>query len=307
MTTKKRAAPTETTDRELTVSRVIDAPRERVWRAFADPAEIVKWWGPDGFTNRTQERSFKSGGEWRHVMIGPDGTEYQNLAHYEEVVAPERIVYTNGGGKKGAPGLRMRTTITLKDLGGKTEVSIHHVFDTRQMRDDAVNVYRAIEGGGQTLARLNALVAEEPAFELSLDRLIAAPRERVWRAWADPEQVKLWFAPRPLTLSVKTMDLRTGGAFDMTMHMPDGTKHPFSGRYDEVVPLERIAWSGEFPGGPKKQLRTTVDFVAEGKKTRVKVRQIFTVLTPETAPHAQGAKQGWIMTLDQLAETAETA
>jgi uncharacterized protein YndB with AHSA1/START domain len=307
MTAKKSAAPTETADRELTVSRVIDAPRERVWRAFADPAEIVKWWGPDGFTNRTAERSFKSGGEWRHVMIGPDGTEYANLAHYEEVAAPERIVFTNGGGKKGAPGLRMRTTITLKDLGDKTEVTIRHVFDTRRMRDDAVNVYRAAEGGRQTLARLAAQVETAPAFELNLERLIDATRERLWKAWTDPEQMKLWFAPRPLTLSVKTMDLRTGGAFDMTMHMPDGTKHAFSGRYAEVVALERIAWAGEFPDGPREQLRTTVEFVAEGNKTRVKVRHIFTVLTPETAPRAQGAEQGWTMTLDQLAETAEKA
>jgi uncharacterized protein YndB with AHSA1/START domain len=148
---------------------------------------------------------------------------------------------------------------------------------------------------------------EKPAFELVLERLIDAPRERVWKAWADPEQIKLWFAPRPLTLSVKTMDLRTGGSFAMTMHEPGGKNHAFGGRYVEVVAPERIVWTGEFPYGPKDQMRTTVEFVAEGKKTRVKVRQILTVLTPETAPHAQGAKQGWTMTLDQLAETAEKA
>ena len=145
----------------------------------------------------------------------------------------------------------------------------------------------------------------KPAFELKLERLIDAPRERVWQAWADPERMKLWFAPRPLKLDVNKMDFRAGGSFDMVMREPGEKSHPFTGRYVEVVAPERIVWTGEFPYGPKDQMRTTVEFLAEGEKTRVRVRQIFAVMTPETAPHAQGAKQGWTMTLEQLAETAE--
>lgn len=149
--------------------------------------------------------------------------------------------------------------------------------------------------------------AGKPAFELRLERLIDAPRERVWAAWARPERIKEWFAPRPYTLSVQTLDFRTDGSFAMTMHAPDGAAHAFSGRYAEVTPPSRIVWTGEFPYGPKDQMRTTVEFVAEGAKTRVKVHQLFVVLTPETEPHAKGAKMGWTMTLDQLAEAAEKA
>src|SRR5205807_1643949 len=57
--------------REIVITRVIDAPRERVWEAWADPDQVVKWWGPYGFTNKTKERSFKPGGAWRHTMVGP--------------------------------------------------------------------------------------------------------------------------------------------------------------------------------------------------------------------------------------------
>lgn len=146
---------------------------------------------------------------------------------------------------------------------------------------------------------------DKPAWELKMDRLLDAPRERVWKAWADPEQIKRWFAPRPFTLSVEKIVFKTGGSFDMTMHAPDGHRYPFSGRYTEVTEPSRIAWTGEFPYGPRDQIRTTVDFLEEGGKTRVKVHQLFTVLTPETEPHAKGAKQGWTMTLDQLTEVVE--
>lgn len=149
-------------------------------------------------------------------------------------------------------------------------------------------------------------MATKPAFELSLDRLIDAPRDRVFRAWVEPERIKHWFAPAPYALTVEHLDARAGGSFAMTMHAPDGTKHSFSGRYLEVVKNEKIVWTGEFPYGPRDQMRTEIEFVAEGSKTRVKARQTFSALTPETEPHAKGAPIGWRMTLDQLAAFAES-
>jgi uncharacterized protein YndB with AHSA1/START domain len=275
---KNVAAPEQAEERELIVSRVIDAPRERVWRAFADPEEVLKWWGPNGFTNRTQERSFKPGGEWRHVMIGPDGTEYPNLAHYEEIVELERIVYTNGGGKKGAPGVRMRTTISFKDLGGKTEVSIRHVFDTREMRDDAVNVYGALEGGRQALARLNALVTGV----FTLFRLVDAPRERVWKAWTEPARLEKWFGPKGAetkTLSAK-MELKPGGVYHYGMSM-GGKEMWGKWTFREVTPPSRLVWVNCFSdakGGVARhpmspnwplELLTTVTFQDFGPKTLI--------------------------------------
>lgn len=142
----------------------------------------------------------------------------------------------------------------------------------------------------------------KPAFELKLERVVDAPLERVWRAWADPKEVAKWFAPRPLTLRVDAMDLRTGGTFAMAMVWPDGRTHEFSGAYLEVEPRKRIVWTGEFPGDPKDNMRTEIDFEDLGGKTRIKVLQSFAVLTPVNEQATQGAKQGWTMTLDQLAE-----
>jgi len=147
----------------------------------------------------------------------------------------------------------------------------------------------------------------KPAFELVLERLIDAPRERVWKAWAEPERIKRWFAPRPLTLEVTRMDFRTGGGFQMAMVFPDGQRHDFSGTYAEVVAPEKIVWTGEFPGDPKNNIRTEIAFEDLGGKTKLKVRQTFAVVTSISEQPTKGAKQGWTMTLDQLAETVEKA
>ena len=143
---------------------------------------------------------------------------------------------------------------------------------------------------------------DKPAFELALEKVIDAPCERVWQAWARPEEIVRWFAPRPWALRVDSMDLRTGGSFKMVMRGPDGTEHAFGGDYREVVPRGRIVWTGSLADGPADQIRTEVVFAEQGKKTRVAARQTFRVLTPQTQPMAQGAKQGWTMTLDQLAD-----
>ncbi len=145
----------------------------------------------------------------------------------------------------------------------------------------------------------------KPAFELTLSRLIDAPRERVFKAWSEPAQVARWFAPQPLTLPKCEMDFRPGGSFRMTMRAPDGQEFPFSGVYREIVPSSKLAWVGEFPSGPKEQILTTVTFEVQGDRTKVTARQIFTVLTPETEPHTKGARQGWTATLDQLAGFCE--
>jgi uncharacterized protein YndB with AHSA1/START domain len=77
---------------ELVSTRVLRAPRERVFAAFADPSVLARWWGPNGFTNTFQEFDLRPGGAWRLVMRGPDGTEYPMTKEFVEVRAPERIV-----------------------------------------------------------------------------------------------------------------------------------------------------------------------------------------------------------------------
>src|SRR5450631_188479 len=96
--TTKDAA--DTSDREIVITRVFDAPRELVFKAWTDPKHLVHWWGPNGFTNTFHEVDIRPGGVWRFTMHGPDGVDYPNRIVFEEIVKPERIVYAHSGGEE---------------------------------------------------------------------------------------------------------------------------------------------------------------------------------------------------------------
>src|SRR5271167_1774957 len=103
MTTKADRPVESAADREILITRDFDAPRELVWQAMTDPAQVVKWWGPRGFTTTIEEMDVRPGGTWRHVMHGPDGADYPNRCVFKEVARPRRIVFSNDGEKKGGP------------------------------------------------------------------------------------------------------------------------------------------------------------------------------------------------------------
>ena len=86
-------------DRVLVITRVLNAPRALVWRAFSDPAHLSRWWGPHGFTNPVCELDFRVGGRWHNVMRTPEGVEYPIDVIFIEIVEPERIVYRNAPGR----------------------------------------------------------------------------------------------------------------------------------------------------------------------------------------------------------------
>ena len=142
------------TSREIVITRVFDAPRALVWEAWTDPKHVVHWWGPKGFTTTIEKMDVRPGGVWKHVMHGPDGTDYPNKSVFTKVAKPERIVYSHGGGKKGGPAAQFEATWTFEAQGAKTKVTIHMLFPTASNRDKVVKEYGAIEGGKQTLERL---------------------------------------------------------------------------------------------------------------------------------------------------------
>jgi uncharacterized protein YndB with AHSA1/START domain len=144
-------------------TRILDAPRELVFAAFSDPTHISKWWGPDGFTTTTSSYSFRPGGVWRFVMHGPDGRDYENRVTFEEIVAPERIVYRHGGGDDVEP-VQFTTTVIFEDLGnGKTRLIWSGRFPSAAERDRVIKEFGADKGLEQNLARLAAYIAASAA------------------------------------------------------------------------------------------------------------------------------------------------
>src|SRR5271156_6753607 len=104
MAETRRSLVEDTGDREIVITRIVDAPRELVWEAWTDPKHVAQWWGPRGFSTTIEEMDVRPGGVWRHTMHGPDGTNYPNKSVFTEVVKHERIAFSHGGGKKGGPG-----------------------------------------------------------------------------------------------------------------------------------------------------------------------------------------------------------
>ena len=155
-----RDAPAEATtaDREVVISRVIDAPRELVFEAFTEVRHLSRWWGPDGFTTTTRYFEFRVGGVWDFVMHGPDGTKYTEWISWTEIVPPERIALLHGE-FRGDPNA-FESVLTFAADGTATRIEMRTVFPTRELRDEAVEKYRAIEGGRQTLNSLAAYVTE---------------------------------------------------------------------------------------------------------------------------------------------------
>ena len=187
----------ENADREIVISREFNAPRELVWEAMTNPKHVVNWWGPRGFTDTIGTMDFRVGGAWKHVMRGPDGAKYPNKSIFKEIVAPEKIVFSHGGGREHGPGASFTATWAFEALAAdKTRVMARMVFSSASERDFVVKEFGAIEGGKQTLERLGEHLAGALSRPFVISREFNAPRELVWQAWTEHEHLLQWFGPK---------------------------------------------------------------------------------------------------------------
>src|SRR5262249_32312922 len=131
-------------DREITASRIFDAPRDLVFSMYTEQKHIEKWWGPRGFTTTTQEMDVRPGGTWRLVMDGPEGRDYRNRIIYVEVDRPKRLVYRHEP-EEGTEPVNFQVTVTFAEVGEKTEVTIRMVFPSALARDHVAKEYGAVE------------------------------------------------------------------------------------------------------------------------------------------------------------------
>lgn len=132
----KNSPGEEPTGQVLTITRVFDAPRERVWRAWTDPEQIKHWWGPKGFTSPVYKIDLRAGGEYLYAMRSPDGQDFWGKGVFREIVEPERLVMMDSfadekGNKVPASYYDMSpdwsgeslVTVTFEEQDGKTKVT----------------------------------------------------------------------------------------------------------------------------------------------------------------------------------------
>ena len=160
--TQTNSPTSDTADREIVITRVFDAPRALVFRAWTEPEHLVRWLGPAGFSNTTLAIDIRPGGAWRFIMHGPDGTDYPNRIIFDEIVPPERLVYTHDDDGRGAASA-FRVTVTLAEQGAQTLLTSRMVFPTAAAREHVVTKFHAIEGAHQNMDRLAAYLAQMAA------------------------------------------------------------------------------------------------------------------------------------------------
>ena len=146
--------------------------------------------------------------------------------------------------------------------------------------------------------------------ELVLERLLDAPRDKLFRCWTEAELITQWFTPPPWTTPFAQIDLRPGGANLILMRGPDGTEMPNRGVYLEVVPNERLVFTDAFvrawEPSEKPFFTCVLTFEDEGGKTRYTARARHWTVTDKEAHEQMGFHQGWGVATDQLEALAKT-
>ena len=140
---------------DITTTVVLDAPRELVFKAYTDPEIFAKWWGPARYTNVVEKFDARSGGEWRVIQRGADGSEYAFRGVNHSVDAPERICQTFE--YEGVPGHVALQTATFEPLGNKTRITAQIVFQSVMDRDAMVGSGMQ-SGADESMERLAALL-----------------------------------------------------------------------------------------------------------------------------------------------------
>jgi uncharacterized protein YndB with AHSA1/START domain len=158
---------------------------------------------------------------------------------------------------------------------------------------------------GKNAMTMTAKTAPASDRDLVLTRIINAPREKIFKAWTDPELLKQWFAPLPYTTSVAEMDLRPGGANLIVMRDPQGNDMPNRGVYLEVVENERLVFTDAYvkawEPSEKPFMTVILTFEDQGGKTKYTALVRHWTIADREAHEKMGFHEGWGLCTDQLA------
>jgi uncharacterized protein YndB with AHSA1/START domain len=242
-------------ERTLVTTRVFDAPREAVYRAWTDPKQLAKWFPPEGMTSPRCEIDARPGGVFRVDMKGPDGPPFDGKVfpgpgQVIEVEPNERLVFTMTPEFDGQALPTVTTTVTFEDVAGnRTRCTVAQSLATVEAFQRMAKQGMA-EGIAQSLGKLAGVLSGKRSDRgisvdgrtLTLTRVFDAPRELVWTAFTDPKHQVKWMFANDWETPTATADLRPGGAFSMRMRPADHSEDGFelAGTYREVVKPERL-------------------------------------------------------------------
>ncbi len=319
----------------VSVTRIIKAPRERVFRSWTEAHLLMRWWAPNGCSTPACTVDLRIGGRFHYCVRLPDGHDIWGLGIYREIVAPERIVYTDmfadAAGRPVLPthyGMsaayphETQVTVLFEDLNGMTRLTIHHgVAATFQehkgieqgwneMLDHLVEALAptdaAVRQSGGSSAGKKSVLTFPSEREFMITRVFDAPRALVFRSYTDPQLIPRWWGPRGFTTVVEQMDVRPGGRWRFVQRDPKGMQHAFNGIYRDVRSPERLVYTFEYEGTPGHVMVETDSFSEIDGKTLLTVNALFDSNADRDAMIRSGMEEGSNQTMERLAELLAT-
>jgi uncharacterized protein YndB with AHSA1/START domain len=321
-------SPAQSPGREFTISRVFDAPRALVFKAWTEADQLAQWFCPKGCVVRVAKMDPRPGGMLLTQMRMPDGHEMWGKWAIREVTPPQRLVFVNSfsdknGGITRHPlsptwPLEMLTTVIFVQEGEKTRINltwvpINPTPEERKTFDagfDSMN-----KGWGGTFEQLVACLAQQPQAhgtdpdalptrEITITRIFDAPPAMVFKAWTDPKQLARWWGPKGFTNPVCEADARVGGKWHIVMRAPDGSEYPCRGVYREIIEPQRLVFTNiaiDKDGNPIIDGLTTVIFDEENGKTKLTLQTRGTAVVAYAAAYLKGMETGWTQSIERLA------
>jgi uncharacterized protein YndB with AHSA1/START domain len=302
---------------QIITTRVLNAPRDLVWKILTSPDHIKHFWGPDGFTNTIKHMDVRVGGQWLFTMHGPDGKDWPNRIIYKTVTEPSYLAFDHDGGEDDVSGHRFLGELELFEEGGKTRIELRMTEATLEARDAVAQF--AVAGGQQNLERLAAYIAPlvDPLNKFEIEREFAVSQQRLFEACSKIEHLKQWMAPAGMTTIKATQDFKPGGHYHYGLATADGSEMWGMVHYKEITPHNRLVYAQNFsdaagnvtahpmaPTWPREML-TLFDFISQGpSQTKLRITWINAQASDEEAAtfasaHA-GMAQGWTGSLDNL-------
>jgi uncharacterized protein YndB with AHSA1/START domain len=311
--------------KDLLITRVFDAPRDILWKAWTDPGRSKSWWGPKGFTCPVCEIDLRVGGKYLNSMRSPEGQDFWSTGVYREIVPRERLVMTDSfADEKGnvVPAthygmgpdlpLEMEIEVTFEEKQGRTTLSLRHIGipdgKMREMTEAGWNEsFDKLADILKTKNDLTRIIAEPGKQELIISRVFDAPRELVFKAYTDPKRIPHWWGPKRFTTTVKKMDVKPGGSWRFVQRDADGNAYAFHGVYHDILSPSLIVATFEFEGMPGHVQLETAVFEEHGGKTKYTARSVFQSVEDRDGMLKEGMEEGIIETMDRLAELLESA
>jgi uncharacterized protein YndB with AHSA1/START domain len=308
---------------EVYYKRIIHAPRELVFRTVIDPLKIPDWWGPSRLKTQVINMIVMRGGSWRFLQGDQEGKEFGFHGVYNDVVIPERLVYTSEF--EGTPGNVALYTDTFEEHEGKTIINTRVTFQSVEDRDQKLK-WGMEDGINAMTNRLNELLEKQLMHErrsvmmlenmndsgcITITRVFDAPREQVWERWTDPNDYMCWWGPKDFTSPTANLDVREGGKFLVSMRAPDGKEYWDTGIYEEVIEKNRLVYRDSFADehgnivpasyygmGSDEPLDMEIEVTLEedGGKTRMTLEHCGLL----KGDMLDNARLGWMQSLDKL-------